>query len=266
MRRNYTPEELRFLKKGYRKMRIPELTAAFNKKFGTDKTETAVKCALSNRGHTCGRPTGAFKGTYRIFTQEQAAFIEGTYRLLDQERLTAAVNDAFGTSFTVGQIRSFTRNHRIRSGRTGCFEKGSRPWNAGTKGVMRPNRTTFKKGNVPPNRKPVGTERVDSKDGYILVKINETNPYTGFPTRYKLKHIVIWERVHGPVPKGMAVIFKDGNKRNFDLDNLALVSRAELLHLNRIGYADTSSELKPSTLALAKLEVKVFGRNREVKG
>jgi hypothetical protein len=264
MRHNYTPEQIRFLRKGYRKMRIPELTVAFNKKFGMDKTEIAVKCALSNRGYTCGRPTGNTKGTYRIFSREQAAFVEANYRNLDRVQLTAELNEAFGTSFTVGQIRSFTHNHRIRSGRTGRFEKGSHPWNTGTKGLTHRNRTSFKKGNVPASIKPLGHERVDSKDGYILVKIAETDPYTGFPTRYKLKHIVIWEQANGPVPKGMAVIFKDGDRTNCVLDNLALVSRAELLRLNQVGYAETPGELKPSVLALAKLETKMFGKRKEV--
>ncbi len=244
-------------------MRIPELTAAFNTRFGTDKSEVAIKSALTNHDYTCGRPTGGVTGTYLIFSREQAAFIEENYTSLSQGELTAAVNETFGTEFTAGQIRSFVHNHGVKSGRTGRYENGHQSWNAGTKGLTHRNRTTFKKGNVPPNRKPVGTERIDSKDGYILVKINETDPYTGFPTRYKLKHIVIWEQAHGPVPKGMAVIFRDGNKMNCVLENLALVTRAELLRLNQMGYAETPEELKPSVFALAKLEVKVFGKNKE---
>ena len=41
------------------------------------------------------------------------------------------------------------------------------------------------------------------------------------------------------------------------------VIRAELLRLNQMGYAETPEELKPSVFALAKLEVKVFGKNKE---
>lgn len=262
MRANqYTKEQLAFLEAGYLTMRIPELTAAFNERFGLDKNRTAIRSALKNHRYTCGRPTGGTKGDYRIFSREQAAFIGENYKSLSQGELAAAVNEAFGTSFTAGQIRSFTRNHRIRSGRTGRFEQGNRPWNTDTKGLTHANRTSFKPGSVPPNRKPVGFERICTKDGYILVKIEETNPYTGGPTRYKAKHIVVWEKAHGPVPKDMAVIFLDSDKTHCALDNLALVNRSELLRLNRLGYTETPGELKPSVFALARLETKM--KNRE---
>jgi len=142
----------------------------------------------------------------------------------------------------------------------GRFKKGNKPWNAGTKGqgLTGANKTSFKKGNVPPNRKPLGSERICSKDGYILINIAERNPHTGFPTRYKHKHVHMWEQDHGPVPKGMIVAFRDSDKLNIDPENLMLISRAELLVLNQYGYKETPDELKPSVLALAKLEVKIF--------
>ena len=121
---------------------------------------------------------------------------------------------------------------------------------------------SFKKGHVPANRKPLGTERIDVKDGFIQIKIAEKDPYTGLPTRYKNKHVWLWEQQHGPVPPGMVVAFTDGNKQNCKLSNLMLITRAELLRLNQRGYKDMPDDLKPSVLALTKLEVKVFGRGR----
>jgi hypothetical protein len=45
---------------------------------------------------------------------------------------------------------------------------------------------------------------------------------------WRPKHHLVWESHHGqPIPKGHAVIFGDGNNRNFDPDNLILVSRAQ---------------------------------------
>ena len=57
-------------------------------------------------------------------------------------------------------------------------------------------------------------------------------------------------------------MFKDGDLLNIEPENLMLVSRAELLVLNQNGYKDAPAELKPSILALAKLEVKIF---KEIK-
>ncbi len=45
-------------------------------------------------------------------------------------------------------------------------------------------------------------------------------------------HIINWEAVNGPLPKGHALVFKDGNKQNTAVENLELLSRAELMRRN----------------------------------
>lgn len=172
--------------------------------------------------------------------------------------MTQEFNVKYRMKKTLGQILSTLKNHRITSGRTGYFEKGHAPFNAGSIGLTKANLTSFKKGNTPKNRKPVGSERIDSRGGYILIKIAERDPYTRYRTRYKLKHVHIWEQAHGPVSKGKILTFKDGNKLNCTVENLILVSRREALRLNQKHYARMPNELKPSVLALAKLEVKIF--------
>ena len=123
--------------------------------------------------------------------------------------------------------------------------------------------TSFKKGNAPPNRKPLFSERVCPKDGFILIKVPERNPYTGFPTRYKHKHVYVYEQEHGPVPEGMVVALIDGDKTNCEPENLMLISRATLLNLNQLGYKDMPDKLKPSVLALAKLQVKTWAKEKK---
>jgi len=86
------------------------------------------------------------------------------------------------------------------------------------------------------------------------MKVPERDPHTGFPTRYKHKHVWIWEQSNGPVPEGMAVVFIDADKQNCNLDNLMLVTRNELLLLNLHKYKDQPAEIRPSILALAKVE------------
>ena len=53
--------------------------------------------------------------------------------------------------------------------------------------------------------------------------------------------------------------FVDGDAMNTGIDNLFLLSRAELLRLNHHRYNTMPDDLKPSVLGLAKLEVKLFG-------
>ena len=46
--------------------------------------------------------------------------------------------------------------------------------------------------------------------------------------RWVPEHRRLWETEHGPIPAGHVVAFKDGDKQNVTLDNLVLMTRAEL--------------------------------------
>jgi len=254
----YTDEHLEFLRKGYLAMNTRDLTQALNDSFGLEKTESQIKSILTNHHIICGRAPGdRFITRSRLFTEEQTQFIRDSYKGKSILDMAALLNDRFGTNRTGEQIKKFVARRGFTSGLTGCFPKGHKPWNTGTKGLTGANKTSFKKGNTPPNRKPLGSERI-SKDGFILVKVPERDPNTGFPTRYKHKHVHVWEQAHGPVPKGMVVAFVNGVKTHCEDENLMLISRAELLNLNRHGYKDTPADVKPSVLALSKLEVKTW--------
>jgi HNH endonuclease len=261
----YSLEQLEFLRVGYLSMNVRGLTRAFNACFKADRTEVAIKSALGNHRITCGRAhKDRLKSRQRKFSEEQEQFIRDNYPGRSLVELAAMFKGRFENIKTNGQIKSFVDNHGINSGRTGCFEKGQKPWNTGTKGLTGANTGSFKKGHPPANRKPIGSERICSKDGFILIKIAERNPYTGFSTRWKHKHVHVWEQENGPVPKGMVVAFRDGDKLNTEPENLMLLSHAELLRLNQHGYKDVPDELKPSVLALVKLETKTFARIKAV--
>ena len=59
---------------------------------------------------------------------------------------------------------------------------------------------------------PVGSERFDHFK-YIWIKV-------GSPHGWLPKHHLIWEAANGPIPVDHMIIFIDGDKRNFRLDNL----------------------------------------------
>ena len=264
----YTEDHIKFLRIGYQSMPIHTLTKAFNEEFGLCKTEGQIKAALKNHRIRCGRKhKDRIIRRLRLYTEDQAQFIKDNYAGRSVAEMTALFNKTFTTAMTKQQIKTFVHNRGITSGHTGQFERGHKPWNYGTKGqgLTGANRTSFKKGNEPANRRPLWDERVCPKDGYIQMKVPEPDPYTGFPTRYKNKHVWVWEQENGPVPPGMVVAFRDGGQTNCEPDNLMLLSRAELLRLNQAGYKDAPDELKPSILALVKLEVKTFGKEKGVE-
>lgn len=110
------------------------------------------------------------------------------------------------------------------------------PWNKGQhyEPGGRSVETRFKKGNRTGRAnhvyKPVGTERM-SKDGYLERKIHDGMP---MHTRWRAVHIVRWEEINGPLPKGHALSFRDGNKLNHHPSNMDLITRAELMKRNTI--------------------------------
>ncbi|MDH5259301.1 MAG: HNH endonuclease [Gammaproteobacteria bacterium] len=145
------------------------------------------------------------------------------------------------------------------TGRDGCFKKGHDGYKGGPGG---PNKTSFKKGNIPANTKPLYTERT-SKDGYIEIKVPEINPYTGAKTRYRFKHQVVWEQHNGPVPKGHILHFIDGDRTNCNIDNLEVISRGVGAIMNKMQHSSMPDEIKPVVKTLAKLKHKQHKLNRE---
>jgi hypothetical protein len=132
---------------------------------------------------------------------------------------------------------------------SGCFHKGQVPWNKGLKGCTGWSSTRFKPGTVPPNHRPVGYERKCAKDGYIYVKVAEGM------RQYRLKQRLIWEQHYGPIPPSHVIVFLDNDLENFDLENLALVSRGELVKLNRHeNFKAQPADIKKSLIAVVRLE------------
>lgn len=169
------------------------------------------------------------------YSEAHIEFLAKGYKKKSIKDLTKAFNAKFNMNKTAVQIKSALSNRGIVAGRTGRFEKG----------------------NIPHNAMPLGSERTSSSHGYVFIKVAEKNPYSDAKTRYKYKHIHIWEQANGPVPEGYVVIFKDGDKKNFLQDNLILVSRKELLVLNQNNYKSTPREIKPSVMRLSKLQAKI---------
>ncbi|MDD3393932.1 MAG: HNH endonuclease signature motif containing protein [Anaerotignum sp.] len=181
------------------------------------------------------------------FTAEMNGFIVANAEGISNLELTELFNKEFGSNATVKQIKAYKKNHKISSGLTGQFQKGCVPCNKGKRGIhyAGSEKTWFKKGQMPHNHKPVGSERV-SKDGYIEIKVAE-------PKKWRLKHNVVWESTHGKIPRDHVVIFLDGNKLNVDIENLKLISRGQLLLMNRNRLFTQDRELTETAANLAKL-------------
>jgi hypothetical protein len=139
------------------------------------------------------------------------------------------------------------------------FETGHVPAN---KGLRRPGwapgrmaETQFRKGErkgvAVDLYKPIGTERV-SKDGYLERKVNDGMP---LQKRWRAVHLLVWEEANGALPKGFAVCFKNRDRKDTRLENLELVSRADLARRNSMH--NLPPELKKTIRALGSLKRRI---------
>ena len=194
-------------------------------------------------------------GKIHFYTEEEIDYLRKISPGRTNKKITKMFNDKFKLNQSERAIEGTRKRYEIKNGVDARFKKGHKPWNKGLKGYMGANKTSFKKGEVPPNYLPIGSKRV-TKDGYVEIKVAD-------PNKWKGKHRIVWEKRNGPAPEGYAVIFGDGNNRNFNIDNLILVSRKQLLKLNQYGLIKNDAELTRTGVIIADLHSKI--NERKVK-
>ena len=190
------------------------------------------------------------------YSEEQKKFIIDNYYGKYSKELADIFNKQFNTNITAKEIKNYRENHKLNSGLTGRFEKGHVTHNKGKKqteymskeAIEKTKATRFKKGNIPQNRREIWEERI-SKDGYIYIKVRDGC----LNDNWELKHRYIYKQHYGEIPNGYNVMFADKNKRNFDIDNLILVSKSEDLIINNNKLLFSNKELTKTGHLIAKV-------------
>lgn len=199
------------------------------------------------------------------WSEEEIEFIREIYPYHENKEISKMVKDKFGFEVSARNLLNVSHKHKFPKKaipNSGCYRKGDVPWNKG-KGMSDETRekvkkTWFKKGEIPKNHRPVGSTRI-TVDGYTEIKIAE-------PNKWALYHRYIYEKAHGvKLAKNEAVIFVDGDKSNFDIDNLVKVSRANLLYLNNNDLIFDDPELTKTGVNVSKVAEKIFNLKREEK-
>ena len=203
----------------------------------------------------------------KLFNDEQIQFILNNYKGITTYVLADMINAKFELNVTRAQVKNFLCKNKLSNGLATStqFMKGQPSHNKGKKmsaeQYEKCMQTIFKKGSIPPNRREIGDERFD-KDGYVCVKVADGKRNKN----WKPKHHVVYESVHGPIPPKHKVVFLDGNKLNFDINNLVCVSNVIHAQMCKNRRYKKDAQLSETNILITRLEHEINNRTKQNKG
>lgn len=266
----WTPKQEALLRRLYPSRRTVELPALIG------RTRSAIK----NRAAAMHLKKNADVNMHRAWSRAEDALMRKLYAEHSNESISQRVGRSVASvnnrAHTLDLYKSEAYMRRTleklgvalkTSGARSRFPKGHVPLN---KGLRRPGwhrgrmqQTQFKKGSRNGRAedlwKPIGTVRI-SKDGYLERKINEGMP---LQRRWRAVHLLVWEAANGPLPPGHAVAFKNRNRKDVRLENLELLTRADLMRRNTVH--NLPPELKKTVYALGSLKSTITKKTKRIE-
>ena len=217
----WTNEQIKYLKRIANGKPKKVTLEKINKKFNLNLSLRQLNNCMSNNN---------IKVNIRhTWTNEQIEYLKKIAEGTPRKEIVKKLNDKFDLNLTILQVRDCMNGRGIRNNIDKRFSAESG-------------------GNRCQQEKPIGTIS-KWECGYTRIKTGDNE--WEFIQRY------VWRKHYGEIPKGYSVIFLDGNLDNFDIDNLALVSRHELMKYNSMRLKSNDIELNKTAVNLAKLIVKV---------
>lgn len=190
----------------------------------------------------------------KVYTDEHIDFI----RSIANKKLIKDICDEFNEKYGMDKkphaISNLMQRNGIYNGLQGHASKLTQFKEGNSYGMnTKPNRTSFRKGMTPYNKLGDYSETV--RDGVVMIKIGG---------KWRYKHRYIWEQAYGEIPKGKAILFKDNDKSNVEIDNLFMTTDQAARLVPRRYDKDALGELMTVAHTLAELDLTVgrMERNR----
>lgn len=156
--------------------------------------------------------------SYHAYTKEEIEYLEINSRNMTRKQLTDSFNEKYGTDISVKSIT---------------------------------NKCNSLKSFGKEERHNVG-DIVKRSDGYLLIKVSNDKNIPKYK-RWVLLHRFVWEENFGNIPDGKVVIFKDSDKGNCDISNLALVDKGVSSIMARCGLYSRESSVTEFSINVATL-------------
>ena len=166
-------------------------------------------------------------GVHKKWTEEYIGYLREIAEGKSHKEITKLMSDKFNYGFNVKQIRNLLHRNGIKTG---------------TKSGIKPKKTNAVShlGN-----------------GYTMIKVEGG--------KWKHNHRYIYEKYHGKIGEGNYIIFLDGDKTNFSIDNLVEVSKKQLLYINKNNLKYDNAELSKAGIEVANLMIKANEVKKECK-
>lgn len=143
-------------------------------------------------------------------------------------------------TLTIGQVRGYKSHNKITSGVDCKFKKGEL--------------SDYDKEKI----KNIGDTFISQADGYHYIKVGKN--------KWVRKHRYIYEQYHNvKLNTNQSVIFLDGNKDNFNIDNLKVVdTRTKLIAKNNHLFGN-NREITETGLLVSELILKTYDKKKYFK-
>jgi len=104
---------------------------------------------------------------------------------------------------------------------------------------------------------PLYSEYINPHDNFTYIKIAEN--------KWIYKHVWIWEKANGKIPPDHCLMFIDGNRLNYKLDNLLLVHKGIPLLLIRENMRYTDPEMLKTAVAILQHRSEIIKRIKNIR-
>lgn len=199
------------------KVTVKELTVAYNKVFGENRTADVMKSHIRLLG---------LKQERRRTTKEEDVWLAKNAPLLSVEKTAELFNKHFGSSKSAQVLKvrcnKYLKVHHANVRGEAC-------------------------------KLPLNAETHYSSN-YTYVKVsNKATGSNGFYKNWKPKQRIVWEEHYGALPKGQFIVFLDKNRRNCSITNLYAVTGQILRELGKKQWFSENPDVTLSAIKWCEL-------------
>ena len=167
-----------------------------------------------------------------FYSQEEIDYLKSIFNGTPSKQIIELYNQKYNKNMTYNQLIAFKKQYNVKSGLDVRFKAGK---------VINPN---------PPL--PIGHEIISYKNGLKRVRIKVAEH------KYVEKSRYIYEQHYGKIPEDCNIIFLDGNRDNYNIDNLKCITKSQhrILAGNCLYFQD--KELNKTSILIAQLQDKTI--------